>query len=106
MPIKTPLQSLIKLEADLATLLDDIHHIRVHGRPSSTALVDGAHLADWSIASTVGTCLVGRVTGHPLLGDRPQIRTSPLFLLDAEQGWARTWSRFYRLGPPHRPECC
>lgn len=41
--------------------------------------------------------LWGYVTGHPLLGDR-FIRTSPLIGLSRETGWARTFSRWYRLG--------
>lgn len=43
--------------------------------------------------------LWGHVTGHPLLGDR-FIRTSPLIGLSLEAGWARTFSRWYRLGEP------
>ncbi|RJL06024.1 ATP-dependent Lon protease [Paracoccus aestuarii] len=43
--------------------------------------------------------LWGYVTGHPLLGDR-FIRTSPLIGLSREAGWARTFSRWYRLGEP------
>jgi len=44
--------------------------------------------------------LAGATTGHPLLGDCPIIRTSELFAIDADRGWARTYSRFYRLGRP------
>jgi hypothetical protein len=43
--------------------------------------------------------LWGYVTGHPLLRDR-FIRTSPLIGLNRETGWARTFSRWYRLGEP------
>lgn len=43
--------------------------------------------------------LWGYVTGHPLLGDR-FIRTSPLVGLSHEGGWARTFSRWNRLGEP------
>lgn len=52
-----------------------------------------------SLATLLCPCLIGRVRGHPLPGDRPNIRTSQLIAFDTEQGWAGTWSRFYRLGP-------
>jgi hypothetical protein len=45
------------------------------------------------------TILYGRVTGHPILKG-PAIRTSPLLKLNLTAGWARTYSRFYRLGAP------
>jgi hypothetical protein len=44
-------------------------------------------------------CLIGRARGQPLPGDRPNFRTSQLIAFDIEQGWARTWSRVYRLDP-------
>ncbi len=37
--------------------------------------------------------------GHPILPDT-DIITSQLFGLDATAGWARTLSRWYRLGQP------
>lgn len=43
--------------------------------------------------------LWAQVSGHPLLGDR-QILTSALVGLNREAGWARTISRWYRLGRP------
>lgn len=49
----------------------------------------------------IGTvlCLAGAVSGHPLLPDT-FIATSPLVALCQDAAWARTISRFYRLGPP------
>ena len=44
--------------------------------------------------------LVGRVIGHPHLGDRPEVVTSALVWIDDAVGWARTLYRFYRLGAP------
>ncbi|MFC0200369.1 DUF6634 family protein [Paracoccus rhizosphaerae] len=43
--------------------------------------------------------LWAQVLGHPLLGDR-QILTSALVGLNRDAGWARTISRWYRLGTP------
>lgn len=45
-------------------------------------------------------CLIGLVEGHPEI-QGPQIRTSRVFVIAAEFGWARTASRFYRLGRPY-----
>jgi hypothetical protein len=46
-----------------------------------------------------GPRLIGQVTGHPRLGDRP-VMTSPLWAADPASQWVRTTSRFYRLGEP------
>lgn len=47
--------------------------------------------------------LFGLVSGHPTLGDR-DIHTLMLFGLDAQAGWARTYSRWYQIGEKH-PGC-
>ena len=44
---------------------------------------------------------MGRIEGHPHLID-DQAVTSDLMVLAVEAGWARTLSRFYRLGDPAR----
>ncbi|MDD9739187.1 ATP-dependent Lon protease [Marinovum sp. SP66] len=43
--------------------------------------------------------LWGQVTGHPRI-TASRIITSRLFALDRQAGWARTYSRWYRLGEP------
>lgn len=100
MPIETPFSSITDLRNDLDDLLRDIHHLEDDGRPPSDIVVHAPLLQDWSLATLLCPCLIGRVTDHPLLGDRRNIHTSQLMAFDTEQGWARTWSRFYRLGPP------
>ena len=42
--------------------------------------------------------LVGVVTGHPQLRQGARTVTSPLLRIAPEAGWARTFSRYYRLG--------
>lgn len=44
-------------------------------------------------------CLTGLVDGHPLLPS-DWVTTSPLLVLDPDFTWARTYSRYYRLGTP------
>lgn len=58
-------------------------------------------LDQWSISERPAGCLVGLASGHPLLAgeDRP-IMTSDLWLVSADLKWARTLSRWYRLGKP------
>ena len=56
-------------------------------------------LEDWRFAFRPVPCLMGMSTGHPRLpGDRRSIVTSEIFLISEELGWARSYSRWYRLG--------
>lgn len=41
----------------------------------------------------------GMLSGHPSIED-PYVTTSPIMGLNADEGWMRTRSRFYRLGKP------
>lgn len=42
-----------------------------------------------SLATLLCPCLIGRVRGQPLPGDRPNIRTNQLIAFDTEQGSTR-----------------
>jgi hypothetical protein len=89
----------------LRVLADDCERL-AFGRPVSPILLAKAPiLEDWLPTVTpLGVQLVGRVSGHPLHGDRA-IATSPVWFADPDGGWARTLSRYYRLGPPlHRDD--
>jgi hypothetical protein len=48
-------------------------------------------------------CLVSGNIGHPIRTG-PVIRTSEVWVMAAEQGWARTYGRLYRLDEPMLPE--
>ncbi|RWR32603.1 ATP-dependent Lon protease [Sinirhodobacter populi] len=67
--------------------------------PSASDLADAPQLDHWMAMRefTGRIVLFGDVTGHPLLHDTG-IVTSQLFGIDAKTGWARTLSRWYRLG--------
>ena len=57
-------------------------------------------LVDWRLVLLLnGLSLTGFVAGHPVLGSK-NIVTSPQWVLDPGLSWARTLSRFYRLGVP------
>lgn len=67
--------------------------------PGATELAAAPLLENWRPFSTLdgGTLLAGYVSDHPALREGP-IRTSGLLALDPDAGWARTVSRWYRLG--------
>lgn len=87
------------LAAKLRRLATDLDALRDF--PVSAAVLRDAPLIDqWAAMLTAaGPRLIGRVTGHPRLGDRPAM-TSPLWAADPAGQWVRTTSRFYRLGEP------
>lgn len=93
-------RSIAAMSEDLARLAADVAYLRDAGRPSEAMLRDAPVLHCWGAAERPAPCLVGAVVGHPRLGERPLIRTSEVFAFDLGEGWARTWSRFYRLGAP------
>lgn len=57
-------------------------------------------LENWRFFPVPAICLEGKVTGHPELTDNHVIRTSDVWLIAEDEHWARTVSRFYRLGRP------
>lgn len=66
-----------------------------------SALLPRAPLLDRyaPVITSLGLRLAGEVTDHPLLGSR-RIITSQLWWVDPNARWARSLSRFYRLGRP------
>lgn len=68
--------------------------------PSSEDLSKAPMLTHWEPRwTTTGVMyLVGEVQGHPKLADGP-CSTCLVLAADVREGWARTISRYYRLGP-------
>ncbi|TPI59864.1 hypothetical protein FJ420_21295 [Mesorhizobium sp. B3-1-3] len=87
-------------QARLVSLLSDMERLRDGIRPEDFA--GQVPLLDyWMLAQRPATCLIGLSTGHPLLpGIERQISTSDLMLMSRDREWARTMSRWYRLGRP------
>ncbi len=82
----------------LRRLADDLERIAAGGAPAPADLERAPLLVDWWLMLTLsGLSLVGFVAGYPLLGTK-NIATSPVWVLDPRLKWARTLSRFYRLG--------
>jgi hypothetical protein len=51
----------------------------------------------WALATRSMVSLVGSAAGHPRLGDG-MVRTTEIWAIDTQAGWARTLSRLYVLG--------
>lgn len=82
-------------------LLHALLALRAVAEGSPPDLTNAPALRDWLVVlAEDGVSLVGRVTGHPILGDDRLIQTSALLAIASDQSWARTLNRFYRL---HRP---
>ncbi len=84
----------------LKALVADMEKIREGASPHSLG-VDAPVLEDWALAQRRAPCLAGLSSGHPVLtGEGRPIVTSELWLLSSDRKWARTLSRWYRLGRP------
>lgn len=85
----------------LSDLVTDMQSISEGARPEELAGAEAPLLDRWILGSRLIPCLVGLSTGHPLLpGEDRAIGTSDLWLLSDDRTWARTLSRWYRLGRP------
>lgn len=91
-----------KLElARFAELVRDMEKID-QGTSIDCLVGDAPHLDCWTMGMRPAACLVGQSTGHPVLeGTGRLIMTSDIVLLSQDRAWARTLSRWYRLGEPH-----
>lgn len=77
-----------------------------NGKLPTRVQLDAAPVLSQWVLSEVGSglhCLVGNVSGHPLL-DPGWCTTSVVLVMDPHHRWARTVSRLYRLAEPLAPE--
>lgn len=54
----------------------------------------------WALAKRTVPCLIGTPIGHPRIEDGKPYFSSELYYLDPRAGFARTFSRWYKLGTP------
>ncbi len=92
-------------ELDLAigllwNLLRDLKDIRQSGGPSDAELANAPLLDNWVPAKRLESCLSGNFDGHPIIRKGNFGITSQLWFVDSRFRFARTLSRYYRLGAP------
>lgn len=85
----------------LTGLCLDLERIRAGVLPVPEQLDDAPLLDNYEFVQRGTLALQGFVTGHPLVGTA-SVMTSDLHLFAPDLGWARTLSRFYRLGSTSR----
>ncbi|MHA6641803.1 DUF6634 family protein [Mesorhizobium sp. A623] len=94
----------IRAEIDrFKSLAADIEVVSTSALPLDQMLArahpDAPILEDWKFAFRPAPCLAGLSTGHPILvGEGQEIVTSEIHIISEELGWARSYSRWYRLG--------
>lgn len=88
----------LSLREALAAFCDHLEALTA-AEPGAATLAAAPQIDRWSaILHRDAVSLVGRVTGHPHLRPGARALTSPLLRIAPAAGWARTWSRIYRLG--------
>ena len=97
MPQPFDRQTVLGTAMRLRVLSEDLLLLAEGLAPSSTDLDAAPYIEGWSIVPRAELALQGTVEGHPLIAAGP-VLTSGLYVLDREAGFARTLSRFYRLG--------
>lgn len=65
--------------------------------PTARELKDAPLISPFTMGTLHLPCLVGGNINHPVRTG-PIIRTSELWVMAPQLGWARTYSRLYRLG--------
>lgn len=87
----------------LSALVADMEEIR-KGSSVEDLAGEAPHLDRWALGKRPAACLIGYTSGHPVLpGTGRLIATSDLCLISEDGRWARTLSRWYRLGDPLDP---
>ncbi|MCH4539768.1 hypothetical protein [Ochrobactrum sp. A-1] len=83
----------------LKSLVTDLERIFEGNYPNERILTNSPAITSWKLSARRVACLEGVLFEHPRLGPIvPNGITSELWLLDLDRNYARTFSRFYRLG--------
>ena len=104
--LKLTAATISKLRRDaekLERLASDLRRIADGVEPSPEELENAPVIDRWVVGQMTHLCLVGRVKRHPEIPDTHLTRTSDLWLINQKARWARTLSRFYRLGDDDVP---
>jgi hypothetical protein len=91
----------VRVMEKMLSLAADMERINRGVRPEAMAGDQVPVLNQWALTKRPTPCLVGLSTGHPKLpGQNRAIGTSDLWMLSVDGDYARTLSRWYRLGRP------
>lgn len=100
-----PDPSLDRMIGKLGSLVSDMEALRTGATPQSLAGPSSPVLDGWRFRLGNNLYMEGMSTGHPkLVGTGRLISTSEVFLVTEDQKFARTLSRWYRLGEPGASE--
>ena len=80
-------------------LARDLRSLEQRIPPTIEQRMEAPIIEQWMVTYRLEPALVGMVSGHPIRADGRAV-TSGLYYLDTEQKFARTLSRYYRLGRP------
>jgi hypothetical protein len=94
-----PFPHLARSAAKHRALAEDLERIARGEHPTPDDLRNAPILFEWHVFLAPVPHLEGIVFGHPYISDGHICRTSELSTLDPQSGYARTFSRFYRLRP-------
>jgi hypothetical protein len=81
----------------LRTLADDLERLAAGISPSAADLADAPQIDAYEFIARSVPAIYGLNDGHPRLSS-PTLTTTQLWVLNERDGWARTYSRYYRLG--------
>jgi hypothetical protein len=98
--IEINLEAYAREIARFRNLADDLEKLANGNWPDTLQNPDAPLLEQRRLVVASVPVFVGFATGHPrLTGIRREIITSEIIAHSAQLGWARTKSRWYRLGP-------
>lgn len=80
----------------VSELAIDLDRVRNGTGPTEAEIAGAPLLEGWYVGGRVEPALIGNVVDHPQVDGRAI--TSQLYLLDPDRRFARTLSRWYRLG--------
>jgi hypothetical protein len=80
-------------------IAEDLSRLAAGEGPTPAELAAAPIIRRRIFAPVVEACLIGKILGHPTIGEMRPERTMSLFAMDseAEVPFCRTWSRWYRL---------
>lgn len=81
----------------LRALADDLERLAAGQAPTEADLADAPQIDAYEFIARSVPAIYGLNDGHPRLSS-PTLTTTQLWVLNEKQGWARTYSRYYRLG--------